>query len=170
VVATIGGTLDSKCNPRRVMDTVPSQSWARRLTISVAVFWALIGLSAVTTGTFVGFLIGFVALGGGFYLFVTILQPLGTEVGESAWRLLLNRSVARRHHAAIHASLREVLRPSGISQVLRATGWNPLLARGLLVLLAAIVAVLIFLPAFAFRDWVVARPRSAIGSPGRVHT
>jgi hypothetical protein len=110
------------------------------------VFWALIGLSAVTTGTFVGFLIGFVALGGGFYLFVTILQPLGTEVGESAWRLLLNRSVARRHHAAIHASLREVFRPSGISQILRATGWNPLLARGLLVLLAAISPCSSFCP------------------------
>jgi hypothetical protein len=152
VVATIGGTLDSKCNPRRVMDTVPSQSWARRLTISVAVFWALIGVSAVTTGTFVGLLIGFVALGGGFYVFVTILEPLSTEVGEPAWRLLLNRSVARRHHAAIHESLREVLRRSGIGQILRATGWNPALTGGLLVLLAAIVAVLILLPAFASHD------------------
>jgi hypothetical protein len=150
VVATIGGTLDSKCNPRRVMDTVPSQSWARRLTISVAVFWALIGLSAVTTGTFVGFLIGFVALGGGFYLFVTILQPLGTEVGESAWRLLLNRSVARRHHAAIHASRglsteRNQSNLAGNRLEPTARTWTPCAASGHL-------AVLIFLPAFAFRD------------------
>lgn len=134
------------------MDTGPSQSWARRLTISVAVFWALIGLSAETTGTFVGFLVGFVALGGGFYVFVTILQPFSTEVGEPAWRLLLNRSSARRYHAALHESLREVLRPSGIGQILRATGWNPALTGGLLVLLAAVVAVLIFLPTFTFRD------------------
>ena len=133
------------------MDAIPSQSWARRVTMSVAVFWALIGLSAVTAGTFIGFLIGFAALGGGFYVFVTILQPLSTEVSEPAWRLLLNRSVARRHHAAIHASLREVLRPSGIGQVLRTTGWNPVLTGGLLALLLAAVIVLIFLPAPAFR-------------------
>lgn len=134
------------------MDTVPSQSWARRLTISVAVFWTLIGLSAVTTGTFNGFLIGFVALGSGLYVFVTILRPLSIEVGEPAWRLLLDRSVTRRHHAAIQASLREVVRPSGIGQILRATGWNPVLVGGLLVMLATIVAVLIFLPALVFGD------------------
>jgi hypothetical protein len=134
------------------MDAIASQSWARRLTISVGVFWVLIGLSAVTTGTFIGFLIGFVALGGGSYVFVTILQPLSAEVGEPAWRLLLDPSVARRHRAAIHASLREVLRPSGIGQILRATGWDPLLVGGLLALLLAAVTVLIFLPASTFRD------------------
>jgi hypothetical protein len=134
------------------MDAIPSQSWARRVTISVGVFWALIGLSAVTAGTFIGFLIGFVALAGGFYVFVTMVQPLSIEVGEPAWRLLLDRSVARRHHAAIQASLHEVLRPSGIGQILRATGWNPVLTGGLLALLLTAVTVLIFLPALAFRD------------------
>lgn len=91
-------------------------------------------------------------MGGGFYVFVTILQPLNAEVGEPAWRLLLDPSMARRHHAASYLSLREVLRPSGIGQILRVTGWNPVLVDGLLVLLAAIVAMLIFLPASTFRD------------------
>jgi hypothetical protein len=134
------------------MDAIPSQSWARRLTISVAVFWALIGLSAMTHGTAHGFALGFVAMAAGFYLFATLLRPLSAEVSEPAWRLLLNPSVSRRHYGAIHESLAEILRPRRIGQILRATGWNPVLIGGLLMLLLAAVAVLIVLPWFALRD------------------
>lgn len=129
------------------MDEALSGSWARRLVLSVAVFWGLWGVGAVLFLLDpLGFFLAVIpVLAAGFYVFITALEACRTETGEPALRLLFVPSVAFRHYPVVHDALSDIFRPRGMGEILRATGWKPVVVGGLLALLLAVDLTLLML-------------------------
>jgi hypothetical protein len=129
------------------MDEALAESWARRLVLSVAVFWGLWGVGAVLFLLHpLGFFLASVPiLVAGFYVFITALEACRTDTGEPSWRLLFVPSVAYRHYPVVHDALSDIFRPRGIGKILRATGWKPAVVGGLLALLLAVDLALLVL-------------------------
>jgi hypothetical protein len=139
-----------------VVDETLSRSWARRLVLSVAVFWGFCCLGVVFfLWNPVAFFLALIpTMAAGFYVFRTALEPCRTETGESAWRLLFVPSVTYRHYPAVQDALSDTFRPRRMGKVLRTTGWKPAAAGGLLVLLLAAYLALLALALINGPRWV----------------
>jgi hypothetical protein len=130
------------------MDETLPRSWARRLVLSIAMFWGFLCIGVIFLLWYppLAFFLTLIPAGAaGFYVFRTALEPCRTETGESAWRLLFVPSVTYRHYPAVQDALSDTFRPRVMVKVLRSTGWNPAVAGGLLVLLLATYLALLAL-------------------------
>jgi hypothetical protein len=131
-------------------------SWARRMVLSVAVFWGLWGVGAVLFLLApLGFFLAVIPiLAAGFYVFVTALEACRAETGEPGWRLLFVPSVGFRHYPVVYDALSDVFRPRGMGEILRATGWNAVVVGGLLALLLAVDFAILVLGLVNGPRWV----------------
>jgi uncharacterized protein (DUF2062 family) len=121
------------------VDRFPDQGQARRLVISLAIFWALWGLAAgsIEGGGPVAIeppsVVGGILAGLVFY--ITLFEVWRAETGLSPLRMMFFPS--RGGSGAFIRIIRRTLRRKWIWHTLRATGWPPvLLASGLGILLA----------------------------------
>jgi hypothetical protein len=131
---------------QEVGDLLPNRAQARKLVVSLAVFWAaimmavLVGPVAPAVGV-AGVAIGLV-FGARFYL---TLYGVWTPVsGESPWRMMLVPSFsAQRLRAQLH--IFDLVRPRWIMHTLRETGWNAtILGFGLLGMLVVNLVLIVF--------------------------
>lgn len=105
---------------------LPDAREARRLVVSLAIFWggwglALIGFWKAPTAGVIVFAVTFAA---GIFFYLTLYGVWERESGIPAWRMMLVPGVSRdRRRAAMH--LADLFRPSWIKHTLRETGWPP---------------------------------------------
>src|SRR5438093_1059349 len=118
-------------------DLLPDREQARKLVVSIAVFWAawavaVASIRDVPVLSAIGGVVGVVFL---FYFYLTLYRVWEPESGVSAWRMMFMSSFSRRQRrTALH--LFDLLRPRWIGHTLRETGWNPrVVGGGLLALL-----------------------------------
>jgi len=131
-------------------ELLPNREQARKLVVSLAVFWAAWGIGVTAAGAGVPALLGLVVPIGlvfGFRFFLTLYRVWEPETGESAWRVMFVPSFSRRRSRALRGHTFDLFKPSWIGHTLRETGWNPsFVGYGLMGLLAAdlVIAVTVF--------------------------
>ena len=110
----------------RDTDRIPDRVHARRLVVSLAVFWALWGVIAVGTvggapGGLVAlaFVVGFSSC---LYFYLTLFDVWHDLLGAPAWRLLLLPSFRRGR--ITHQVMRNLHRPRWLWATLGATEWS----------------------------------------------
>jgi len=122
------------------MTRIPDRRRARRLVVSLTVFWLVWGLlvGAMVTGRSgavfgVGFAAAMASMGCFYWTFLDVWRDV---LQAPAWRVLLLPSVRRAR--LTNRLMRNLYRPSWLWSTLRATEWSPMvLAAGLLTLLVA---------------------------------
>ena len=118
---------------------IPDRRHARRLVVSVAIFWALWGMLFVGTlnGAPGGLLAPafVVAISSCLYFYLIFFDVWRDTLGAPTWRVLLVPSFRRA--TTTRKLMRNLYRPRWLWATLRATEWSPwALASGLLALLA----------------------------------
>ena len=138
VASNRGGTIEA------MVDLLPNRAQARKLVVSVAVFWTAWGVFVLTAAAFpavavVAFLIGMPFL---FRFYLTLYRVWEPESGESAWSMMFRpRFSRRRMRVGLH--IFDVLKPRWIRHTLRETGWNAaVVGCGLCALLVADLVLL----------------------------
>jgi hypothetical protein len=119
-----------------------SQSDARRLVVSLGLFWACFAVAAPTLEDGIG-VVGFaVGLAAGWFFYLTLFRIWGAQ-----FFLWPGRGYSERYRRSTAATA-SLLRPTFVKKTFRATGWPPLAVGCVLVtLLVAAMAAPIVLAA-----------------------
>jgi hypothetical protein len=105
---------------------LPDTRQARRLVVTLAIFWGGWGLSLIGfwLAPVAGVMLFAITFAAGLLFYLTLYGIWERESGISAWRMMFVPGFSRnRRRAALH--LADLFRPSWIKHTLRETGWPP---------------------------------------------
>jgi hypothetical protein len=105
-------------------ELLPNREQARRLVISLGVFWSAwaVGVISLDTAPLVGGIATVVGLLAAFRFYFTLFSVWAPEAGESVWRMMFVPSF-NRSRLRVTRHLLDLFRPSWIRHTLSVTGW-----------------------------------------------
>jgi hypothetical protein len=126
---------------------LPDRSQARRLVVSLAVFWGGfgVGLLGALYVPPLGAVVFVIAFGGVIAFYLTLYSVWESESGIPAWRMMFAPGFSRARRRSTRR-VYDLLRPAWIKQTLRETGWpTRLVGAGLLALMIFALVTLLFI-------------------------